>query len=358
MGTTKHIQAVDLSVNIGLKQPSIISLVKNIQPSVQESVKIFRYNLIKLLLQLKIPLNSVNEACLHEFVQQHIGPPATYMTDRSNFATHYLPILTEEQDVLTSKMFFKKEFSLEVDSTKRYGNWYGFLLRSVDEDLNIQLRPQLYRVDRSLSERFKLAELSSLTTSLIYKILNGNHHKNFVAISGDRVSLNRCAYMQGNFEAMFPYSVFIDCHAHTLANCGKAIDDSCTHLKSFWETHVSVFARGNSAKSLWADFSGKEMVTYSNTRWFGKRDAMEWVRKNWNLYTQFYELPIHDGCKPSSSIFQMRQMICRNLWNQEIYENANNELFLIKLELAIVCDSSKKYYSACYNLEGDKQVNK
>ena len=50
MGTTKHIQAVELAVNIGLKQPSIISLVKNIQPSVQENVKIFRYNLIKLLL--------------------------------------------------------------------------------------------------------------------------------------------------------------------------------------------------------------------------------------------------------------------------------------------------------------------
>ena len=69
-------EAVELAINIKLKQPSIISIVKNIQPKVDEDVKIFRFNLVKFLLQLKIPLNSINETCVHEFVQQHIGLPA------------------------------------------------------------------------------------------------------------------------------------------------------------------------------------------------------------------------------------------------------------------------------------------
>ena len=46
-------------------------------------------------------------------------------------------------------------------------------------------------------------------------------------------------------------------------------------------------------------------------------------------------------------------MLCPEYWKPNNYELAKDNLYLIQLELAIICDSSTEYYKACYNLEGN-----
>ena len=113
----------------------------------------------------------------------------------------------------------------------------------------------------------------------------------------------------------YPYTIFIDCHSHTLANCGKVLENSCLVQDEFWQLHNSVFARGETAKHQWREFYNKSMIDYSETRWFGKREAKDWVRKIFDThYKDFFSQEIFDSKQKTTSIYKMRQLICPNYW--------------------------------------------
>ena len=82
---------------------------------------------------------------------------------------------------------------------------------------------------------------------------------------------------------------------------------------------------------------------------------MEFVRTHWNDYIAFYRLPDHNHVKADSSIAKMRYILCPEKWDVNdvvAYQQAKDLLLNIRLELAISCEASAWYYSACYNLEG------
>lgn len=66
-------------------------------------------------------------------------------------------------------------------------------------------------------------------------------------------------------------------------------------------------------------------------------------------------LPDHERCKSTSSLARLRAVFCPQYWealDEGAYNEAKQRLFNIRLELAIICEASKVYYSACYNIEG------
>ena len=66
-----------------------------------------------------------------------------------------------------------------------------------------------------------------------------------------------------------------------------------------------------------------------------------------------------NGIKPDSSIAKMRKLLISDYWpalNLLEFNRSKENLFNIRLELAMVCDGSIEYYKACYNLEGDGPI--
>ena len=289
------------------------------------------------------------------------------MTDKSNLARDYIPAIEAAHNKETSEIFKGRRMSVQVDSTYR-------VEECVTDDLHIMMRPKLKRVSRHLKEGNNIRELSSLVIHTVrdmvdyyrlrYEGLPGADDlaacANVLAISGDRLSVNRCAFMSHEVYLAFPQIIFIDCHPHTLANCGKILDESCTAQMQFWVWHNAVFARSEDARDLWAHYAGIELLEHNNTRWFAKRDSKTFVRNRWNQYVDFFRLPENSNCGRESSMFRMRNILLPELWNPNDLETtqANKErLFLIRLELAIVCEATIEFYKSCYNLEGKYIVN-
>ena len=351
------------------RQPSLLTVLSQITPNVDERVRLFRFDLTRLILSLRVPLSVVNKSVYRDFISEYVGPASKFLTDRSNLARDYIPAIEKMHQKETYQIFKGQCSSLQVDSTYRMGNWYGFIFRCVTDNLDIITRPQLKRIVRSLREANGAEELSSLVIHVVRNMIDYYNARfdvgfgdcddacNLVkCISGDRLSVNRCAFMRPEIYIAFPSVIFIDCHPHTLANCGKAMDRACKILDDFWALHNAVFARSEDAKYLWDEHAGVALKKHNNTRWFGKRDSMEFVRARWDMYVNFFRIDAHDDVPRTSSLAKLRAILCPEYWDENepgFYEEAKQRLFHIKLELAILCEASKIYYKACYNLEGN-----
>jgi hypothetical protein len=258
--------------------------LNDVTPTVDSKVKIFRFNLTKLFLGLGVSLRSMNTELVKEFVDYHIGQQSRYLSDRSNISKDYIPKINELINEEDYKLLSKHPFHVQIDSTARVGEWYGFVFRTVNDDLDIIVRPHLRRLRGKLIERYGEVQLSSVVNSVVREVLRMNwalseeELRYFVAITADRASINRCALMGDNLHYNFPYVQFIDCHPHTLANCGKNIDEICTIQGRFWALHNKIFSRGETARTRWCEYANEEMVDHNNTRWFAKRDSKEYVR--------------------------------------------------------------------------------
>lgn len=289
-------------------------------------------------------------------------------------AAEYIPKVKLDAEIETYELFEKRLMSIQVDSTQRVGNWFGFVFRCIDDNLNIVMRPKLVRIEGHIQEAKEAEELSDLVVYVVNEMVDfyqrrdaaGGHNRNvlvydadarnrLVAISGDRISINRCAFMGRHIYHKFRNVIFLDCHPHTLANCCKHMDDGCLYQSSFWAVHNAVFARSEDARLAWCNFQGHEMVDHNNTRWFGKRDSKCYVRSVWDEYVKFFRRYNDDEVKKDSSVYKMRNILLEEKWDQnnmEAYQTSRDRKFLIRLELAIVCIASTEYYRACYNLEG------
>jgi len=133
-----------------VRQPSILTVLSNVTPNIEDRVRLFRYDLTQLLLSLRVPLSVVNK---EEFISQYVGPAGKFLTDRSNLARDYIPAILTKQNRDTHDLFKNKHISLQVDSTNRHGEWYGFIFRCVTDDLQIITRPKLKRINRHLIEK-------------------------------------------------------------------------------------------------------------------------------------------------------------------------------------------------------------
>ena len=282
--TRNHIDQMNALKKRMMRQPALVSLLNDVTPNVDSKVKIFRFNLTKLFLGLGVSLVSMNTELVKEFVDYHIGQQSRYLSDRSNISKDYIPKLNELINDEDYKLLSKQQFHVQIDSTARVGEWYGFVFRTVNDNLDIIVRPHLRRLRGKLIERYGEVQLSSVVNSVVREVLRMNwalseeELRYFVAITADRASINRCAFMGDNLHYNFPYVQFIDCHPHTLANCGKTIDEISTIQGRFWALHNKIFSRGETARTRWSEYANEEMVDHNNTRWFAKRDSKEYVR--------------------------------------------------------------------------------
>jgi hypothetical protein len=64
LGSKTHISNLDNRKTSKMRQPSLITILSEITPNVDQKVKLFRFDLTKLLLSLRVSLNSVNKVAV------------------------------------------------------------------------------------------------------------------------------------------------------------------------------------------------------------------------------------------------------------------------------------------------------
>ena len=371
IGSLTHKAALERALKNKIRQPALVTLLEDITPTLPQKVKDFRYDLTKLLLCLKVSMRSANSKLLHNFVNNYVGPVDQFLTDRSNLSKEYIPKLLYTFNKERVELLKDQYINVQLDSTYRVGDWYGFVFRCVTSDFKIVMRPVLKRMEGHLKEKDGKNELSSLLIHVVYDLWNYHQlrflpnalppdmNHRLVSISGDRVSINRFAFMNAHIYLSFPKSLFIDCHSHTLNNCGKKLDESCRYQFRFWERHLAVFARSSDTRHHWAEYAGTEMLEHNNTRWFRKRDVKEYIRNRWDAYVNFFREDVHGNIESDTSLYKLRKLLCEEYWDRnddEAYALSKETYFLLRLELSVVCEASLIYYKACYNLEGKKII--
>ena len=122
------------------RQPSLSTVLNDITPTVESDVRVFRFDLTRLLLSMRVPLSVVNKEITRDFISEHVGAASKYLTDRSNLAKEYIPAVMAHHNKETFDIFHKQQMSVQVDSTYRMGEWYGFIFRCVTDDIEIITR--------------------------------------------------------------------------------------------------------------------------------------------------------------------------------------------------------------------------
>ena len=89
-----------------------------------------------------------------------------------HLARDYIPDILSKYNRDTHDLFKQKCISLQVDSTNRNGEWYGFIFRCVIDNLQIITRPKLKRISRHLIEKDGALELSSLVIHVVRDLLD------------------------------------------------------------------------------------------------------------------------------------------------------------------------------------------
>jgi len=130
---------------------------------------------------------------------------------------------------------------------------------------------------------------------------------------GDRVSINRCTLLGEVITGVFPNSIYIDCHLHTCDNSAAIILKYCEVVTEFWGIHVGIFARSTNANSLYKQVAEEAMQDYSDTRFFGQRDAMAYVKNNWNKYLAFLRHADNADAGPTTTIWKMKFLLLPEL---------------------------------------------
>jgi hypothetical protein len=353
----KHQQCMKENLLQKLKQTSMITKLSTVTPTLTDEIKKFRHDLLKVCLVCKWSPYALDKPLVRNFFMQHSKYGASGQTSAVNLLREYLPFFCKGYEDDTNAIIVKKKFvSICVDGTTKVGEWMGFVVRYVDENdpLLIMQRCMLFRFKKSLAER-RHFELSNTLLVVAASIFMGSPDINeafgrIVAFMADRASLNRTTLLGDHIKASFPNAVYLDCHSHTFSNAAKMLETQLESLGRLWELHVNAF-KGLNAKNVWTENMDKSMKTYSSTRWFSKRNVLVFVCQRWDEYTEFFNLAQFDDYKADTAIKKLRVVLNPNGDAEQL-----QRLFLIRLELAIICDCTRRLHEATYHLEGDGPV--
>lgn len=354
-----HEYCVDVQARSNQRQPQMVELLGNVTPTVPINIRVFRHDLVQFALAGKMSLDFLDTQLATTFFGTHVGPH--HLTHSSNLRKEYIKILVVESEKKIKDILRGRKFSVISDGTTRVGDWMVFVFRCVNDDGSIEQLVILRRYTKHLVEvRDNAAEFSStmiaVCTGASGQDISEIGLSNLVAFMADRIQINRTTMMGPIIRMTCRYSIFVDCHPHTLDNSACQMDDKCAFLHEFWGLHNGVFSRSSKAKDVFSQHTGFRIEEHNNTRWFGEIDAKIIIRDRWELYCEFFDTPEYAAADSSSQFYKLRKLLRPAHWGlggSVEYQEAALKYFHVRLELALSTEGSMPYYVTCYRLEGD-----
>ena len=152
--------------------------------------------------------------------------------------------------------FVKKMF---FDGTSQMGEALALVLRFVSCEWSIEQRlTKVQLLSKSLKGE-KIARELIHTLSTEYSI----GANNFLAAMRDQESSNGVAMK--TLKVLYPNLVETGCFSHTIDRVGEKFYNPILH--EFGIAWVSMFSHSPKTKQLWKELTGKQMISYSPTRW-------------------------------------------------------------------------------------------
>ncbi|KAK3721851.1 hypothetical protein QZH41_002279 [Actinostola sp. cb2023] len=289
-----------------------------------EDMKLYRYELVEILLKAGIPLAKVD--MLRPFLEKY----GHRLTARSHLS-EFIPLISKkEKELLKKEIAAASGFSVIFDGSTRLGEALAIVVRFVDEQYKVQQR--LIRLEvlaRSLNAE-QLAQRLIQCLAVDYGITPPH----LLAAMRDSAAVNEAALRQIGFY--FPNMFNVKCFSHTIDNAGKHFEFSVLDTFSrYWST---MFALSPAARLAWKTKTGTSMKLKSDTRWWSLFEVLDLVSKYYGDVEPFLrENDLSPMCRAKLL---------------EIFDDPEATRDL-EMELAAMIDAGRHFVCATYYLEGD-----
>ena len=192
----------------------------------------------------------------------------------------------------------------------------------------------------------KLVQLSMLAKSLsgdeiareILTVLStqlGIPSGNLLAIMRDGASVNKVAVI--SIAILYPSAIDIGCFSHTLSHVGEKFNAPV--LAKFLKHWERMTQHSHKARLLWREITGRNLRTYSPTRWWSLWECQFQLLDLFGDISTFLRAYFNQGIAPKS-LDKLLQLLLQS----------SKELMV---ELAVTVDAGEPFVKATYKLEGD-----
>ena len=299
---------------------------REVQPAgrqVSMEERVYRAKVVEQFLKAGIPLRKIDS--LRELLEEN----ALRLTHSSHLFDYIAPLHLKEKQSIREQIS-GRDVSLIFDGTSRLGEALAILIRFC---VGWSIKQKLVRLSmlaKSLSGNEIAREiLTVLSTQL--EIPSGN----LLAIKRDRASVNNVAV--SSIAIFYPSAIDIGCFSHTLSHVGEKFNAPV--LAKFLKHWERMTQHSHKARLLWREITGRNLRTYSPTRWWSLWECQLQLLELFGDISTFLRACSDQGIAPKS-LDKLLQLLLQS----------SKELMV---ELAVTVDAGVPFVKATYKLEGD-----
>ncbi|XP_065892612.1 uncharacterized protein [Dysidea avara] len=285
--------------------------------------QVHRVKVVESFLRAAVPLSKL------QHFRKLLEETGYRLTDRHHMSD-LIPVVLKQEKSRIQGEISEQDVSVIFDGTSRLGEALAMVVRFVTCEWNIEQR--LIKV-QLLSKSLKGEEIARElihTLSTEYSIGTDN----LLAAMRDRAASNGVAMR--TVKVLYPNLVDIGCFSHTIDRVGENFHTPILH--EFGIAWVSMFSHSPKTKLLWKELTGKQMISYSPTRW-------------WSRWEVYYQVMVHFGdVEPFLKNNEDLPSATRTKLLSFFTDDKKDKL---QVELAAVIDYGEEFVKTTYKLEGD-----
>lgn len=352
------------------------------------STKVFRVKFVQTWMAMGLPLRKMDGLAnflFEEMTNQEKLP------SRSHLSREYIPLI---HDMEVAKMMDEirgKPVAVIFDGTTdvcenfaigvRYHHTSSSSSTSGQRTFPVQRLLRLGRYEHSMDSEQLIATLLDTLTSPILNAEQrvaqssrggfGMNRLHIVAMIHDCASVNEKAMGSTGtsflLPSMLPAYVDVGCVSHTATNTAHVVQRGCVEATIFFQTLGGVFSRSTKARASYKKFVNTRWISWSRTRWFGERDAMEQAYGRLSLIQDWLEGSADEfiASTESSNYYKLRDICVESAWPkpepgdrtalEDFYPYVQRRLQwrFVRLEMALLIDSTAALRRLTYMAEGD-----
>jgi hypothetical protein len=352
------------------------------------ATKVFRTKFVQTWMAMGLPLRKMDG--MATFLFQEMSTQEK-LPDRSHLSREYVPLI---HDMEVAKMMDDvkgKPVAVIFDGTTdvcenfaigvRYHHTSSPSSSSAQRTFPVQRLLRLGRYEHSMDSEELIASLFDTLTSPTLNAEQrvaqssrggfGMNRFHVVAMIHDCASVNEKAMGSTGtsflLPSMFPAFVDVGCVSHTATNTAHVVQKGCVEATIFFQTLGGVFSRSTKARASYKKFVNTRWISWSRTRWFGERDAMEQAYGRLLLIQEWLEESADEfiASTESSNYYKLRDICVESAWPRpdpgdrtpldEFYPYVQRRLQwrFVRLEMALLIDSTAALRRLTYMAEGD-----
>ena len=345
------------------------------------TTKTFRLKVVRKWLSMNLPMNALNKFADFLFQEtQHERLP-----DRSHLSRDYIPIAHDMAITDLMEELRGKPVHIIFDGTTNECENFAFGARfhtTVKSETSMGTRTypvqrllRICRYNASLNADEVIASFINTVTSPCLnaeeKVAQSSRggfgigRYLVVGVGHDCASVNLKALGSSDtsylLPSMLPCYVDVHCVSHTATNTAAKVEGNCVEALIFWQTLSGVFSRSTKAKASFKLFTKRRWISWSKTRWFGQRDAMEQAYAILPLIVEWVEQAVTSGefedSAETSNFNKLRALAVETQWprpvNGPAYKLCQTQWLFVRLEFALLLEATKSLRRLTYMAEGD-----